>query len=36
MLGFKKQLRYVSPGGQYFKLYADMAAQTHLLIAGAT
>ena len=36
MFGLKKQQRYVSPGGQYYKLFADMAAQPHLLIAGAT
>ncbi len=27
---------YVTPGGQYSRLYEDMAKQTHLLIAGAT
>ena len=34
MFGHEK--RYVSPGGQYYKLFADMAEQPHLLIAGAT
>lgn len=28
--------RYVTPGGRYCELYADMAKQPHLLIAGAT
>lgn len=27
---------YITPGGQYFDLYADMLQQTHILIAGAT
>lgn len=36
MFGFNRPRRYVSPGGQYYKLFADMAEQTHLLIAGAT
>ena len=27
---------YTTPGGSYSRLYADMATQTHLLIAGAT
>ena len=27
---------YTTPGGSYSRLYADMAQQTHLLIAGAT
>lgn len=29
-------MRYITPAGQYFTLYADMLAQPHLLIAGAT
>lgn len=33
---FGKNTRYISPGGAYYKLYADMAAQPHLLVAGAT
>ena len=28
--------RYLTPPGQYYTLYADMLAQPHLLIAGAT
>lgn len=28
--------RYTTPGGSYSRLFADMAAQPHLLIAGAT
>lgn len=36
MFGIKRPRRYVSPGGQYYKLFADMAAQPHLLIAGTT
>lgn len=28
--------RYKTPGGQYYQLYADMAEQAHLLVAGAT
>lgn len=28
--------RYKTPGGKYYQLYADMAKQPHLLIAGAT
>lgn len=27
---------WITPGGQYFKLFRDMADQPHLLIAGAT
>lgn len=27
---------YITPGGQYYTLYADMLRQTHILIAGAT
>lgn len=30
------QRRYISPGGDYYKLFADMAQQPHLLIAGTT
>lgn len=33
---FANNRRYISPGGAYYKLYADMASQPHLLIAGAT
>lgn len=33
---FGRSQRYVSPGGQYYKLFQDMAEQVHLLIAGAT
>lgn len=33
---FGRSQRYVSPGGQYYKLFQDMADQPHLLIAGAT
>ena len=33
---FGKNRRYISPGGQYYTLYADMMKQPHLLIAGAT
>lgn len=33
---FNRERRYVSPGGQYYKLYEDMYSQPHLLIAGAT
>ena len=29
-------MTYTTPGGSYSRLYADMATQTHLLIAGAT
>lgn len=29
-------MTYTTPGGSYSRLYADMAQQTHLLIAGAT
>lgn len=29
-------MRYITPGGSYFPLFADMAKQPHLLIAGAT
>lgn len=29
-------MTYTTPGGSYSRLYADMANQTHLLIAGAT
>jgi len=29
-------MRYRTPGGQYWKLFRDMAEQPHLLIAGAT
>ena len=29
-------MRYITPAGQYFTLYADMLTQPHLLIAGAT
>lgn len=29
-------MRYKTPGGTYYTLFADMAAQPHLLIAGAT
>jgi len=38
MFGLKKPFckKYISPGGQYYKLFADMASQTHLLIAGAS
>lgn len=32
----RSERRYKSPGGQYYSLYADMAKQPHLLIAGAT
>ncbi len=32
----RKQQRYISPGGTYFKLFEDMAQQPHLLIAGTT
>ena len=27
---------YITPGGNYYTLYADMLQQTHILIAGAT
>ena len=27
---------YMTPGGEYYKLYADMLQQTHILIGGAT
>ena len=33
---FNRERRYVSPGGQCYKLYEDMYSQPHLLIAGAT
>ena len=29
-------MTYTTPGGSYSRLFADMATQTHLLIAGAT
>ena len=29
-------MAYTTPGGSYSRLYADMADQTHLLIAGTT
>lgn len=29
-------MRYITPGGQYYTLYADMLTQAHLLIAGMT
>lgn len=32
----KAQRRYISPGGDYYKLFEDMAQQPHLLIAGTT
>lgn len=31
-----KNLHYISPGGEYYKLYDHMAKQPHLLVAGAT
>ena len=34
---FKPRPRYwITPGGKYWELFADMAQQPHLLIAGAT
>ena len=37
MFGFSaRPRRYVTPGGEYWKLYDDMSKQPHLLIAGAT
>lgn len=30
------KIRYITPGGQVYNLYNDMARQPHLLIAGAT
>lgn len=35
MFGREKRC-YISPGGQYYKLFADMAQQNHLLVAGET
>lgn len=31
-----RNTRYISPGGEYYKLFDDMAHQPHLLIAGTT
>ena len=31
-----RQTTWTTPGGQYWRLYRDMATQPHLLIAGAT
>ena len=31
-----RQRKYITPGGQYYRLYADMADQVHLLVAGKT
>lgn len=36
MFGFFKKKKYRTPEGDVYKLFSDMAAQPHLLIAGAT
>ena len=33
---FRRSVTYITPGGRIARIYADLAAQHHLLIAGAT